>query len=78
MPEEGIRDPETGLQMVESHCVGTGNGIEVLWKSGQCFKPLSHLSSISEGYYNYKFMVFLVINTCQGREKQLYFLIDDS
>lgn len=36
-PEEGVRFPGTGLQMVLSHQVGMlGNPTQDLWQSGQC------------------------------------------
>jgi hypothetical protein len=38
--EEGVLDPlELELQMVVSCYMGSGNLIQVLWKSSQCFDP---------------------------------------
>ena len=39
-PEEGVRS-----QMIVSHPVVAGNWTHDLWRSSQCFEPLSHLSS---------------------------------
>jgi hypothetical protein len=41
------RPPAKELHMVVSHSVYGGNWTQILWKSGQCFQPLSHLPSPS-------------------------------
>lgn len=44
-PEESVSLPELVLEMVVNHHLDAVNPIQVLWKSSQCLKPLSHLSS---------------------------------
>jgi hypothetical protein len=41
----GYQSPRTGLEMVVSRHLDAGNPTQVLWKSSQYPKPLSHLSS---------------------------------
>lgn len=44
--QEKVLDPlKLKVEMVVNHCVGTGNRIYVLWKSGQYSYQLRHLSS---------------------------------